>query len=117
MRRTSFTYAFEGLAWAFTNHPNFQIHTVIALSVLSAALFLGVSRFELSVLIFAIIQVFVVEMVNTAIEEITDLVTVKWAHQAKVAKDVAAGMVLLTSIAAAVVGIIIFTPYILPKVM
>jgi diacylglycerol kinase len=104
-------YAFNGLHWAFSHHRNFQIHAAISLFVLSAALLLRISRVEFIIIIFTILLGFIVEMVNTSIEEITDLITVKWAHQAKIAKDVAAGMVLLTSAGAALVGMLIFAPY------
>lgn len=110
--KNSFKYAYEGLKWAFTEHPNFQIHAAISMLVLTAAVLFRINRIELIILIFTILLGFIVEMVNTSIEEITDLVTVKWAKQAKIAKDVSAGMMLLTAMGAIVIGVLIFAPYI-----
>jgi diacylglycerol kinase len=52
------------------------------------------------------------EMLNTALEEVTDLITVKWSHQAKVVKDVAAAISLVSAITSVIVGFLIFAPYI-----
>ena len=60
-----------------------------------------------------IVLVFSAEMVNTALEEMTDLITEEHKQEAKAAKDVAAGMVLVTAIGAIIVGIVIFVPYII----
>lgn len=113
MTFSSFIYAFEGLKWSFTHHRNFQVHSVIALTVFLMAAAFGVSKIEWTILTFAVLLGFITEMVNTAIEEITNLITIKWAHQAKIAKDVSAGMMLLTALATAIIGLIIFIPYVL----
>jgi len=109
---SSFTYAFEGLKWSFIHHRNFQVHTAVAVMVFLMAAVFGVSRMEWIILTFAVLLGFVTEMVNTAIEEITNLVTIKWARQAKIAKDVSAGMMLLTACATAIIGLIIFIPHV-----
>lgn len=113
MSFSSFKYAFEGLKWSFTHHRNFQVHTIIACMVFLMAIVFQVSRMEWIVLTFAVLLGFITEMVNTAIEEITNLVTIKWAHQAKIAKDVSAGMMLMTSFATALIGLIIFIPHVI----
>lgn len=109
----SFKHAFHGIAWAFRNHPNFRIHIVISFCVLALALGIPVTRQDFAILIFAIILGLVIEMTNTAVEEVTNLITIKWAHQAKVAKDVGAGMMFLTAIGTAIIGLIIFIPYLI----
>jgi|SRR3989344_4551769 len=106
-----FRYAFDGISWSFRNHRNFQIHTLIAVIALACGFFLHIARHDWILLIFTIILVYVAEMMNTAMEEITDLVTVKWAKQAKIAKDVSAGLVLITAAGAIMVGLLIFIPY------
>lgn len=63
------------------------------------------------ILLFVIILIFVVEMVNTALESITDLVTTEWRTEAKIAKDVSAGMVLVAVIGSVIIGIVIFGGY------
>ncbi|MBI4136549.1 diacylglycerol kinase family protein [Candidatus Roizmanbacteria bacterium] len=109
----SFIHAIEGIATAFREHANFRIHTVTALTVIAAGFILQVTRIEFLIILFTINLMFIVEMVNTSVEEITNLVTIKWAKQAKIAKDVAAGMALLTAVSSVVVGIVIFGPYLL----
>lgn len=110
MLRT-FGYALDGIGWSLRNHRNFQIHTISAFIALAGGMLLNISRQDWILLIFTIILVYIVEMVNTALEEITDLVTVKWAKQAKTAKDVSAGMVLITAAGAIIVGLLLFIPY------
>lgn len=110
---SSFRHAIEGIATAFQEHPNFRIHTVTGVVVIMTGFALRVTPTEFLILIFTINLMFIVEMVNTSVEEITNLVTIKWAKQAKIAKDVAAGMALLTAISSIVVGIIIFGPYLI----
>ncbi|KKR50548.1 MAG: diacylglycerol kinase, diacylglycerol kinase [Microgenomates group bacterium GW2011_GWC1_41_8] len=109
----SFTHAIEGIATAFRQHPNFRIHTVTAIVVIMTSFALQITRIEFLIVIFTINLMFIVEMVNTSVEEITNLVTIKWAKQAKNAKDVAAGMALLTAISSVIVGIVIFGPYLI----
>ena len=110
---SSFRHACEGVAIAFREHPNFRIHTASAVVVLLVGFFLHITRDEFLIVIFTINLVFIVEMVNTSVEEITDLITINWSRQAKIAKDVAAGMALLTTAGAAIVGVLIFAPYLL----
>lgn len=109
---SSFKHAFDGIVVVFEEHANFRFHTAAAVIVLIAAYAFHVTRVEFLILLFTINLVLVVEMINTAIEELTNLITVKWSKQAKTAKDVAAGMALITAFGAVLVGIVIFTPYI-----
>jgi len=79
---------------------------------LGISAYLGIEPIEWVIIIFTIILGLSVEMVNTAIESVTDLVTTEYRVEAKVAKDVAAGMMLITAFGAVVVAMIIFLPYI-----
>jgi diacylglycerol kinase len=108
----SFRHAFEGISIAFKDHPHFRVHTAAGIMALLLAYLLKVTRFELLIIIFTINLVLITEMLNTSLEEITNLITVKWSRQAKIAKDVAAGMVLLTALSSVVVGLLVFGPYI-----
>lgn len=74
---------------------------------------LGLSQLEWLIILFTIVLVFIAEMVNTAIESMTDLITVRYSRHAKAAKDVAAGMVLVTAISALIVAAAIFLPYLI----
>lgn len=109
----SFRHAFRGLFYSFSSQPNFIIHLIIATIVIVTGFFLHVSRIEMLILIFTILLVFLAEMINTALESITDLVTTEWRTEAKIAKDVSAGMVLIAAIGAIIIGIVIFGGYIL----
>jgi len=105
----TFNYAFQGVVHALRTHRNMRIHVVIAAAVLIAAIFLGVSRLELIALLLSITFVLVAEMVNTAIESAVDVATTSFDPMAKLAKDVAAGAVLIASVNAIAVGYLVFS--------
>jgi len=109
----SFGYALTGIVHSIKENTNMQIHLAVAVLVLAASLFFRVQKDEFVDLVVMIILVLSAEMINTALEEMTDLITTEHRREAKIAKDVAAGMVLVVSIGAAIVGIYIFLPYIL----
>jgi len=106
----SLTHAVSGIVHAVRTQVNMRVHALIALLVLLAALSMGVSRLETTALVLAIGFVMVAEMFNTAIEAAVDLVTREYHELAKVAKDVAAGAVLLAACTAVFVGALIFFP-------
>lgn len=107
----SIKHATNGISWTINNQRNFVLHLIISFLVLLFAFILEINKTEFILLIFAVILGLTVEMINTAVEEMTNLITIKWAAQAKIAKDVSAGMMLLTAIGTAIVGFIIFIPY------
>jgi len=109
----SFYYACNGLMHALKGDQNFRIHIAAALIVITASIFFDVNPFEMGILGVMIVLVMVTEMINTAIEHMVDLISKEYSEDAKIAKDVSAGMVLLSSLGAVVVGFLIFTPYIL----
>jgi diacylglycerol kinase len=84
---------------------------VIATLSLIAAWRLELTHIEFLLLLFTISLVITSEMVNTSIESVTDLLTKEYRLEAKIAKDVAAGMVLTSSLLAVVVGLVIFAPH------
>lgn len=108
----SFRHAFDGVLWAIKTQPNFRVHLCISFLVLLFAKIFAVTRVEFIILLFTILLGLASEMVNTALESMTDLITKEYRTEAKVAKDVAAGMMLVVSIGAATIGLIIFIPYI-----
>lgn len=109
----SFSYAFEGIWFALRYNQNLRVHFLIALFVIFAGIFFGVTPFEMGILGIIILLVICAEMVNTSIEEMVDFIVLEHRKEAKSAKDVAAGMVLLTAIGSVIIGGLIFTPYIL----
>jgi diacylglycerol kinase (ATP) len=104
----SFNYALEGIIHVLRTQRNLRIHFAIAIAVIAAAAALGVDRLELIVLLLAIAFVLVAEMVNSAIEGAIDVSTTSFDPNAKLAKDIAAGAVLIASVTAIAVGYLIF---------
>lgn len=104
----SFNYAIEGIIYSVRTQRNMRFHMFITIGVLLAAFFFNVSRLELLILTITIAMVIMAEMVNTAIEAAIDATTNYYHPLAKIAKNVAAGAVLITAINAIVVGYIVF---------
>lgn len=108
----SFHYAMEGVIFSFKNNQNFRLHIVAGVIVVILAVLFKVGAFEMGILGVMILLVLCTEMINTAIEEMTNLISREHSREAKIAKDVAAGMVLLTSVGSVIVGVLVFLPYI-----
>ena len=106
----SFGHAFSGLWHTFRSQPNFRFHTIAAVSVIMMGIYFSVSYFEWLALLFTFNMVLVAEMINTSFESMVDLITLEIRQDAKIAKDVAAGMVLVSSCFAVAVGVFIFLP-------
>jgi diacylglycerol kinase (ATP) len=104
----SFNYAFEGIIHVLRTQRNLRIHFAIAIAVIAAAAALGVDRMELIALLLAIAFVLVAEMVNSAIEGAIDVSTTSFDPNAKLAKDIAAGAVLIATMTAIAVGYLVF---------
>jgi len=109
----SFGYAFEGVWHAFKYNRNLRIDFFTACVVLALGIFFRVTAFEMAILLIMILLVILSEMINTAIEEMVNLITQEHRREAKVAKDVAAGMVLIAAAGSAIAGLFIFTPYVI----
>ncbi len=109
----SFHYALQGIHYALNNDQNLVVHFIVALLVILASIILKVNPFEMGILGVTILVVISTEMINSAIEKMIDLITKEHRAEAKIAKDISAGMVLLTAIGAAIIGVLIFVPHIL----
>lgn len=109
----SFKYAFEGIWYALRENQNLRIAFVGAVLVIIASIFFKVNNYEKGILGITILLVVCAEMINSAIEQMVDLITTEHRQEAKIAKDVSAGMVVLTLIGSIIVGLLIFTPYII----
>lgn len=106
----SFGYAINGLQEAVKKEPNFRVHVVVAILVLTAAALFKFSGVEWLILLLTIGLVIILELVNTAIEGVVDLVSPDIKDAAKIAKDASAAAVLVASLAAVVVGLVLFIP-------
>jgi len=105
----SFNHAFEGIIHVFRTQRNLRIHFAIAAAVLVAALVVNVTKIELIALLIAITFVLIAEMINSAIESTIDATTTSFDPNAKLAKDIAAGAVLIAAINAVAVGYLVFS--------
>jgi diacylglycerol kinase (ATP) len=105
----SFNNAYQGLIYAVRTQRNMRFHVIASAVVLVLSLLVGVSKLELAMLVLVIMAVFVAELLNTALEFAVDLVTREYHPLAKLAKDVSAGAVLVTSIAALAVGYLVLS--------
>jgi diacylglycerol kinase (ATP) len=108
-----FGFAFKGIGYAAATQLNFRIHLVASLTAALMGYALKVSANEWIWIIFCMALVMCAELLNTAIELLTDLVSPEWNQKAGHVKDVAAGAVLVTAIFALVTGTVIFLPKIL----
>jgi diacylglycerol kinase (ATP) len=104
----SFNWAFEGVIHVLRTERNMRIHFGLATAVLILAFSYGVTKLELMALLIAISFVLIAEMVNTAVEATIDLATTSFDPLAKIAKDIAAGAVLIAAVNAVVIGYLVF---------
>ncbi len=109
----SFGYALSGVSYALKHNQNLRIHFVAAMLTVLASIFFRVGAFEMGILGVMILLVIVTEMINTAIEQMVNYVVREHTKEAKIAKDVSAGMVLLTAVGSVIVGVLISTPHVL----
>jgi diacylglycerol kinase (ATP) len=105
----SFNFALEGVIHVLRTHRNMRIHFAVAIAVLVAAVWKGVDRIELIALLISIAFVLIAEMVNSAIEAAIDMATTSFDPLAKLAKDIAAGAVLIAAVNAVAVGYLVFS--------
>jgi len=105
----SFNYAFEGVIHVLRTQRNMRIHFAIAAAVLIAALAFGVDKLELIALLISIAFVLFAEMINTAVEAAVDVASTSFDPMAKLAKDIAAGAVLIAAVNAVAVGYLVFS--------
>jgi diacylglycerol kinase (ATP) len=104
----SFNFAFEGIIHTLRTQRNMRIHLAVAFIVLVTALIVNVTKLELIALLISITFVLIAEMINTAVEAAIDIATTSFDPMAKLAKDIAAGAVLIASVNAIAVGYLVF---------
>lgn len=113
----SFGYAWEGLCYVVKSERNVRIHLAIAIAVLLVSAWLRLSTTEWAIIVMAIALVFAGEMINTAVELTIDLTVADSNALAKGAKDVAAATVLITALAAAIMGLLVLGPHLWQKII
>jgi undecaprenol kinase len=107
----SFYFALSGIQTALWTERNMRIHFLASIIVIGCSVFFSISKWEWLFVIVAIGGIFSLELMNSAIERVVDLITVEYHPLAKQAKDLAAGAVFIYAIIAVVIGIFIFIPY------
>jgi diacylglycerol kinase len=108
----SYSYAVKGLFKTFREEQNLKIQTLASLVVLILGIYFSISRTEWIVLTLVVCLVLTAEITNSAVERITDVLKPRINTYVKEIKDIMAAAVLMSSIAAVIVGVIIFWPYV-----
>jgi diacylglycerol kinase (ATP) len=106
----SFSYAFAGIYELLRSESNTRIHLLATVCALTAGILLRISKSEWYIIVIVIALVWAAEAFNTAIEKLTDHLFPEYHETARLAKDLAAGAVLICAITALVCGLIIFLP-------
>ncbi len=105
--------AFNGIKFVLKNERNFKVQVFLAIVAIFISGFLKINLIEWAIIVLTIFIVFLTEIFNTAIENVTDMITLEYNEKAKIVKDISAGAVVLTSIASIIIGGLIFLPKIL----
>lgn len=113
----SFVYAGGGLWYALRTQRNMRVHAGLAALAIALGLTLRISAVEWALVFVAITGVVITEMINTVVEALVDLASPRFHPLAKVAKDVAAGAVLLNAILAVVIALFVYMPHLWPLLM
>lgn len=112
----SFKAACRGLVYAFKIERNFRIEVYIAVVIVAALIYLHATLVQAAIVMMMIFLVFMIELMNTAIERVVDILKPRKHPYAAVIKDVSAAMVLVLSVGASIVGIMIFVPLIIAAI-
>jgi diacylglycerol kinase len=109
-RLKSFVFALNGLKILMKDEHNSRIHFVISVLVIVASVLFGLNTYEWIAIIFSIGLVFTAEIINTAIENIADFLTIEHNQKIKIIKDLSAASVLISAFTAFAIGLIVFLP-------
>lgn len=112
-----FVYAWNGIVYTVRTQRNMRVHLALAVLAIALGIWLRISPVEFAMVFVAITLVVVSEMINTVVEACVDLATREYHPLAQVAKDVAAGTVLLCAMLAAVIGCLVYLPHLWPLVL
>jgi diacylglycerol kinase (ATP) len=109
----SFKFAWKGIMTCAGHEQNITFHLIVAILVVVAGFVFNITKAEWAAVVICIGMVIMAELFNSSIERLVDMVSPQWQKIAGEVKDIAAGAVLVTAAAAAIVGIIVFLPYLL----
>ena len=108
----SVRYALRGIAIVWREEQNFRIEVLFSFVVIILSIFFKITRYEATIILFMIGLVLLLEVMNAVVERLVDLNKPRLHHYAQAIKELMAGVVLLSALLSAIVGIIIFLPYI-----
>lgn len=108
--KSSLKFAFDGLKYAYKNEQSMTVHIIITILVIMLGVIFKINSLEWIAVVFCIGIMMCLELVNTSIEAVVDLVTEKYNEKAKVAKDVAAAVSVMFSFTSIIIGLIVFIP-------
>lgn len=109
-----FVHAAHGLVYAVRTQRNARVHAFLGICAITLGIVLRISPVEFAMVFVAITGVFIAEMFNTVAEACVDLITDQYHPLARIAKDVAAGAVLLNAILSVAIGLFVFVPHLWP---
>ncbi len=106
----SFKFASQGIKDALSSEPNLRIHITFSILTILMAIYFEFKYIEFAILIATISSVITLELVNTVVEKLVDLNSTEISEKARVIKDISAGFVFISSIAAIIIGLFLFIP-------
>jgi len=106
----SFKHAWDGIVWVFKSQPNYRVHVTLSILAIILGLAYGIERYEWFIIALLIMIGLTIETINSTFEQTLDCVTLEKRDDVKIAKDAAAGAMLIFAIGAAVLGGLIFIP-------
>lgn len=109
----SFRYAWSGLSATYKSEQNFRLQVLVAVVVVVFSFIFGISNKEWVIVLLVICLILLLELLNTALEKVIDVLEPKIHHYVKLIKDVMAAAVFLASLFAVIIGVIIYYPYLM----
>ena len=106
----SFKHAWDGIVWVFKTQPNYRVHVTLSLVAITLGLVLNIERYEWFAVGLLIMIGLTIETINTTFEQTLDCITLEKREDVRLAKDAAAGAMLIFAIGAAIMGGLIFLP-------
>jgi diacylglycerol kinase len=106
----SFKHAWDGIVWVFKSQPNYRVHITLSILAITLGLIYGIERYEWFIIALLIMMGLTIETINSTFEQTLDCVTLEKRDDVKIAKDAAAGAMLIFAIGAAILGGLIFIP-------
>lgn len=107
----SFQDAWKGIIFVFRNEQNFRIQIFISIVVLLLAWYFPLSKGETIVIILLVFFVLILELLNSAVERMADVLKPRLSFQIKIVKDIMSAIVLITATASVIIGFIVFWPH------